>query len=79
MVPYPLAVSPVKCYRLVKIKHGKAINEPLEFLIEFIMVALLEFCRLKLLNAGRMPRKFRENNLEYFIRLLQGIKILTVQ
>lgn len=31
MILYPLSVSSVKWHRLVKVKHTKAINEPLEF------------------------------------------------
>lgn len=60
MVLYPLSVSPVKWYKLVKVKHSKSINEPLEFLTEIIMVALVGFCRLKLLNDDRIPRRLRE-------------------
>lgn len=45
---------------LLMLKCSKAINELLEFLIEILVVALVGFCRLKLLNDGRIPRRSRE-------------------
>jgi len=60
MVPYPLSISSVKWYKLVRIKYAKAVNESLEFLIEMLMVALVGFCRLQLLNEDRMPRRLRK-------------------